>query len=472
MRFVGRERDLQLLRDQYDAVAASGDGAFVSIRGRRRVGKSTLIERFLRRDAPPHVFFAASRQRLDRELELFLGELASSSLRAGASLRAGLTPNSWEAALTLLAQTAERSRPAVVVLDEFPWLVEQDPSIEAVFQKAWDRGLRHAPVLLIVVGSDLAMMESLTSYGRPLYGRPTREMVVDPLTPSEIAELLDVAAVDALDAYTVIGGFPQLALSWPRGVSRSTFLEHALQDEHSPLIVSGERALAAEFPPQTSPRAVFSAIGAGEAAFSRIAARAEIGASQLSAILTALEEKRAIRKLIPFGAGRSSRATRYVVTDPYLRFWLRFVEPNMQLIERGRGSVAAERVEAAWADYRGKAIEPIVRSAIERLLPDPRFADARHVSGYWTRDNRVEIDLVGSREPSGAAKRATFAGSIEWRERQPFRSADARALAAHRERLPLSDARTLLVAASRSGFERGLDVDVQLDPEAIVDAWR
>jgi uncharacterized protein len=471
MPFVGRERDLALLEAQYQEVAASGTGRLISMRGRRRVGKSTLVEEFLGRSALPHVFFAASRQSLPRELELFTAEVVASDLAAGELMREGLTPSSWEAILNLFAQSTDRERPAVVVLDEFPWLVEQDAAIEAVFQKAWDRRLKDTPILLILVGSDLARMEALTSYGRPLYGRPTREMVVDPLSPAEIGDLLGTGPADTIDAYATVGGFPQLALSWPTDATRLEFLETMLSDEHSAFIVSGERSVTAEFPPQTSARAIFSAIGAGETAFNRIGARAEIGASQLSAILGTLEDKRAVRPLIPFAAGRNSKAKRYVVSDPYLRFWLRFIEPNLELIQRGRGLLVAERIEAAWPDYRGKAIEPIVTASLERLLPDSRFGDARHLRGYWTRNNQVEVDLVGARGDP-APKRAEMVGSIKWREQRPFDRSDAMRLQEQRTAVPLADARTLLVGVSRHGFQDGLGLDEQLGPSDIVDAWR
>lgn len=469
--FTGRERDLRRLQRQYDEVVESGNGRFVSMRGRRRVGKSRLIEEFLHRSGMPHVFFAASRQGPERELELFAEELAASELPAGESIRQGVTPSSWEGALTLVAQTADAARPAVVVIDELPWLVEQDDSIEAVLQKVWDRRLKDAPVLLVLVGSDLAMMEALTTYGRPLYGRPTREMVVDPLTPAEIGDLLDVDATRAIDAYTTIGGFPQLALAWPKGATWKAFLADMLQDEHSPFIVSGERSVTAEFPPQTSARAVLSAIGSGEPVFGRIATRAGIGSSQLSGILDTLERKRAIRKLIPFAGTDGSKAKRYVVADPYLRFWLRFIEPHMDLVERGRGLFVAERIEAAWPDFRGKAVEPIVGASVERLLPDARFGEARHVAGYWTRDNKVEVDLVGSREQRDP-ERAELVGSITWREDGAFGRRDAARLQTHRDQVPRTDADTLLVGVSRRGFDEGLGLDVQLGPDDLVGAWR
>lgn len=467
--FVGREAQLAILRDELAQVRASGEGRFVSIRGRRRVGKSTLVERFLQLEKPPHVFFTASRQSPPRELDLFAEELAVSDLPAAEVVRGGLSMDSWETALSLIASTAA-DRPAVVVIDEFPYLTEADRSVEGTLQKIWDRRLRRAPVLLVLIGSDISMMEALTEYGRPLYGRPTREMVVRPLTPAETGEMLGLAAEDALDAYLIVGGFPQVARSWHGGTTPRRFLAKALLDPTSPLIVGGERALYAEFPPHTYARAVLAAIGSGERTFKGIGTSAGKSATPLRRALALLGEKGVILKSIPFAAKDTTRATRYTVADPYLRFWLRFVEPNLDLIERGRGHLAYERVIAGWSEYRGKAIEPIVRESVERLLPDPRFGEARFVNGFWTRDNLIEIDLVGAdkrRHPS----RAVLAGSIKWRDKSPFDRRDLRALNERVSSLPRADENTLLVGVSRAGFDvQGLDI--ALGPDDLLAAWR
>jgi len=110
------------------------------------------------------------------------------------------------------------------VIDEFPYLSADDPSVEGAIQAAWDRMLSRQPVLLILVGSDLSIMESLSACGRPLYGRPTRELTVEPLAPAELAEIARLEPAAAFDACAVVGGFPQLARLWPKGGTVRAFL--------------------------------------------------------------------------------------------------------------------------------------------------------------------------------------------------------------------------------------------------------
>lgn len=467
--FVERRRYMDLLCAELERVRTSGEGRFVSMRGRRRVGKSRLVEEFIRREQVPHVFFTASRQSSGRELALFAEEVAGSDLPAAAVVRGGLAFETWDAALTLIFSTADRSSPAVIVLDEFPHLIAEDPAIEGTLQKIWDRQLSRVPVLLIVVGSDVSMMQALTEYSRPLYGRPTREMVVEPFNPAETASMLELPAADALDAQLVAGGFPLTMRSWGSETGLWEFLTESLTDSTSPLIVSGERALAAEFPTGAQAREVLSVIGAGETTFTNIANRAGIAQAPLARSLEVLvNRKRIVSADRPLSA-RLSKDTRYVVADSYLRFWLRFVGPNMEQIERGRGELVVEQIKTSWPDYRGKAVEPLIREAMERLLPDERFGEARYVGGYWTRTNDVEVDLVGAGKEA-RPERVDFVGSIKWREQALFDRKDFRYLVAQRPRVPGADDSALTVGVSRTGFDIA-DLDVKLGPEELLGAW-
>ncbi len=325
------------------------------------------------------------------------------------------------------------------------------------------------PVVLVLVGSDVSMMAALTEYGRPLYRRQT-ELVVHPLTPAETADLLGLDPADALDAYLVVGGLPLIVQRWRKGTTLWRFLARELNDPTSPLIVSGERTLAAEFPTEAQARAVLGVIGAGERTFTAIAQRAGIPHPSLTRSLEVLVGgKRVAAATRPLSA-RPSRETRYSVADPYLRFWLRFVRHGLESIERGRGDLVLADVREAWPTYRGRAIEPPVREAIERLLPDPRCGDARFVGGYWTRTSDVEVDLIGAGERV-TPPHIAFIGSIKWRERVAFDRQDLAALVDQRGKVPGADARTLIMAVSRSGVTAG-GVDIALGPEELLGAWR
>lgn len=470
--FVGRRRELEVLGGALDGVRESGVGAFVWMRGRRRVGKSRLVEEFAHAAGVPYVFYRAPRRETREALRRFEQAVSESSLPAADLVAGGVAVDSWVAALRIAADGASADRPLMIVIDELPYLVERDPGFDADLQEAWDRHLAGRPVLLIAIGSDLSMMESLIESGGALHGRPTREMVVPPFSPHETAELLDMEPADALDAYLIVGGLPTVAAPWRPGWSRKRFLKEALGDSATHFVVNGERILDGELRRTPNGRAVLEAIGSGERTFAGIRERSEVtNDATLSAALKLLvDDKRIVAQAVPYAAPPGRKSKRYSVADPYLRFWLRFVGPSIDEIDRGRADLVMTRVEKGWPSYRGMAIEPVVRQAVERMLPDERFGDARYVGSYWTRTNDVEVDLVGADSPK--PERVACIGSIKWRERAPFDRRDTDELARLRAAVPGADD-ALLVGVSRSGFaSEDAGLDVALGPEHILAAFR
>lgn len=398
------------------------------IRGRRRVGKSRLVEEFVDHIDVPHLYFAASGRPIRDELRLFAQEVATSDL-PGTALFDGVELSDWDAALRLLA-TVLPDDGSVVVLDEVPYLAASDKNFEGSLQRAFDRELARKRVLLIGIGSDLAMMEALNEYGRPFHQRAT-EMIVPPLTPYEVGSLLELPAADAIDAYLVTGGLPLICNEWQPRESLWDYLREATGDPTSALLVSAERSLAAEFPSDAQARAVLGVIGSGERTFTNIGRAADA---------------------IPHGS-------------------LSFLGPRLGEIERGRGDRVLARVRTSWTSWRGRAIEPLVRDALERLAPPVttgRDDVPGVVGGYWTRTNNPEIDLVvADRAP--IAKHIIALGSIKWLENSPFDSHDLGQLHAHRTQLPGAAADTPMIAVARSGC--AVDDVVHIGPEDLVKAY-
>lgn len=470
--FIGRKREiaqlLALLARVVDGGRTGRPGKAVLIRGRRRVGKSRLIEEFLQRAEVPALFFTASAQpSVERDLRLFTEAVEASDLPA-AGVFHGQSPADWDAALSLLAKALPADRPSVLVLDEVPYLIAADPGFEGTLQKLFDREFAKLPVLLVLIGSDLAMMEKLNTYGRPFYQRGT-EMVVPPLTPADVAGMVDLEPADAFDAFLVSGGMPMILEEWPRGASVRDYLADAVPDPTSALWVTGERTLAAEFPPHAQARAVLGAIGSGERTYALIGRDAgNLPQASLTRALEVLADKRMIETALPLSV-RPSKERRYAIADAHLRFWLAFLGPNFPLVERGRGDLVLARIDAGWQAWRGRAVEPVLRDALWRLSTEllPQGTDV--VGSYWTRTNDPEIDLVGA-DRAPTAHRITALGSIKWQEKRPFDGHDLARLHVHRSRMPGADETTPLLAVSRSGV-RAAGVTA-IGPADLLAAWR
>jgi uncharacterized protein len=300
-----------------------------------------------------------------------------------------------------------------------------------------------------------------------LFGRPTDEMHVLPLDPRETAELAGLSGADAFDAYLVTGGFPNVVNEWSKGEALKAFLSQQLNTSSERLVVTGERILAAEFLPDSFARQILVAIGSGATTFKALGAQTGITAATLNRTLTMLETKHVVAIDRPLSA-QPPTETRYRIADTYLAFWLRFIERAIPLLERGRSDVATSEILRQWPDYRGRAIEPVIRDAVSRLVPFGEI-DAHTIGSYWTRSGSTEVDLVGT---TGTPKRTTVSlvGSIKWRERRPFSGADAQQLAVASAAVPGVSTSTALIAISSSGFDVN-DITIRLGPDELLEAW-
>ncbi|WP_282699446.1 DUF234 domain-containing protein [Streptomyces sp. CC219B] len=475
MEFQGRAADLDLLSRQLsDVTGKKGTtrGRAVIMTGRRRVGKSRLVQEFCDRSRLPYVVFQATRGR-NPVAERADFATALSTL-PGAELVAGLQATDWNQALRSLAVAVPSDSPSIAVIDEVPWLVQGDSEFEGALQTVWDRHLSDKPVLLVLVGSDMSVMEALQSHGRPFFGRATK-MTVRPLHLADVQRMTALGAAEAVDALLVTGGFPEIVQSWRPGTPRTEFLREAVSNPLSPLLVAGELTLLGEFPEASHARAVLEAVGSGERTFSTIAAQAggagALPSGTLTPLLNTLLTKRVLAADLPLSAKSDTKNKRYRIADPYLRFWLAFLQRGIPLIERGRGDLALQRIERSWTTWRGRAIEPVVRESLLRLLPNDEWPDTEAVGGWWNRQNNPELDLVGTdREPVAGA--VHFVGSIKWLESQPFGRREYDTLVRDTLAVPGTGPDTPLVAVSRAGVVEGLPLAAHWGPEELVGAWR
>lgn len=476
--FVGREAELARLSGLFDRIRDTGrdrPGVALLLRGRRRIGKSRLVDVFCERSGAPFVYFQAD-QGADAPTGRagFALSVRDSDLPDRDLFPADTAWSSWSAVFRQLAAVLPDDAPSIVVIDELPWLMESDPSLEGVLQTAWDRLLSAKPVMLILVGSDLAMMERLDDYRRPFHQRGT-VMVLNPLTPAAVGDMLDLPPAEAIDAYLVTGGLPLVCQRWRTGQTLREYLTAEVSDPTSALLVSGERSLAAEFPVQARASQVLGAIGSGERTWTGIRSAVSAGteplaASSLTGALDLLVTKRLVAIDTPLSTRHGDRDRRYRVADAYLRFYLAFLRDGLSLVERGRPDLVLRKIRASWTAWRGRAVEPLVREALLRIAPDSEMDEVGAVGGWWNRRNNPEIDLIGA-DRDGVARRVLFAGSIKWHGHHPFDRHDHHALIRDMAEVPGVDEATETVAVSRAGAESDLPVRAY-GPADLIRAWR
>jgi len=475
-RFVGRTAELALLDRRLARITASGTGLAVAIRGRRQVGKSRLVQEVCDRSGIPYLFYTATKGASPVEaVAAFLAELRDSELARDRDLVPADAAAGWPDAFRVLAAVLPDS-PVVIVLDELPWLAEQDELFDGALQTAWDRLLSRRPVLLLLLGSDLHMMEQLTAYDQPFYGRADN-LLLGPLNPAEVGAALGLEAADAIDAHLMSGGLPGILRAWPAGTTALAFAEGECDDPASPLFGVPETALLAEFPVPDMTRRVIEAIGGGDRTYANIAAEAGsragiIPSGTLSPLLRRLvSEKHVLAADEPLSV-RAGKPMLYRVADSNLRFYLAIGRAAQEWSRRGRPASARTLLHRRWASWRGRAVEPVIREALSLSASDLPWPEATAVGGWWNRTFQPEIDLVGA-DRAPVARQIYYAGSVKWLDR-PFDDHDFAALQRDVIAVPgFEPGRTRLVAVSRAGAVSGVSRQLGLcwDPRDVVAAF-
>jgi AAA+ ATPase superfamily predicted ATPase len=201
-KFVDRIRERQVLDDAW----ASGRPELIVVSGRRRVGKSALLARFAR-ELPIAYYVAAQQLERDQlsDLGRALGPL-STAFRPGRPPRLAFAD--WEELLEVVVD-ASRTRRIGLILDEFPYLAEATPALPSVIQRWWDSRGSQSNLVLILAGSQQAMMQRLVSSAGSLYGRPTRELQVSPFDYYYAAQFAPSwSREDRIRLYAAAGGIP------------------------------------------------------------------------------------------------------------------------------------------------------------------------------------------------------------------------------------------------------------------------
>ena len=386
MQFLDRIDERKRLTEFLD----SADGGFACLYGRRRCGKTRLLEECLvGRDNA--FYYLADRTERSAQISRFVREIAK-------KYPAMLAADGRDWGMVLDLWVAVTPQDSVLVLDEFPFLAEKDDALTSVLQRLIDANRTTARKIIICGSSQRMMQGFVLKASEPLYGRAK---VILPIAPLDF-EWLQIAfpkttAFERLRLWAVWGGVPRyLELQ-----SKYKDLVAALRDEvYSPLGVlrnEPEHLLLDDVGDVAQASTVLSFIGEGVHRVSELAGRLGRPVTDLARPIKRLVDLGLIVKDSPFGEGEKSKRSFYRIADRFLDFWFTFVRPNWSCATYLSDINSKKQFEVAFQTYLGKIWEDLVRGALLRRRLPGIACDWRKVGRWWgTGINRqpLEVDIV------------------------------------------------------------------------------
>ena len=428
--FIGRKRERDELEKYYKEAAFQ----LAVFYGRRRVGKTTLINKFMENKRA--IYFAATETTAKENLELL-----SIQVLSVLAPQAPRNPfGSFTEAFDYCFKMSEKKR-LVLVIDEYPYLAESDRAVSSILQAAIDKYKDNSRLFLILCGSSMSFMENqVLGYKSPLYGRRTCQFKIKPFSYHECAEMLPgFSAEDKVTLYGICGGIPDYVSRINNGLSVRQNAENLFFNPSGRLFEEPSSLLKQELKSPQTYNGIIAAIASGASRVNEIASKVGIETSQCSNMLATLLGLEIVKKESPLSLppvksggkakdgllpGNPARKSIYRLADFMFRFWYHFVLPDISRISMGFGKeVCAEifekqapakqtlsgRIEA----YTGPVFEECSAQFLWREMAHKRYK-FKDIGRWWGSNPKEkkeeEIDLIAV----GSQGNALF-GECKWR---------------------------------------------------------
>jgi len=406
--FIGRTRELHQMQEEWSEKRAS----LLILYGRRRVGKTRLLTHWLESSAIRSLYWVAAPTSSRDQLRSFSQALYN--FAGAGTVSEEFTFSTWPDAFLQMERMAQDHRIAIV-MDEFTYLLESEPGVSGILQNSWDHHLKKSNLFLVLSGSHIGMMErGLLSYQAPLYGRATALLKLQPL-PFSVTRLFfpKYRPDERVAVYAMMGGIPAYWEMFNPQKSldaniRNVFLGGAnlLQDE--------PRLLLQDFVNELHNYvAILRALAHGYRTPKEIAGFVGIPDKNVPSYINNLIRTGFVERRTPVGAPESSRAGRHFITDPFLRFYFRFLSSRQAQLVLGVQDQALAEIKKHLIDFIGTHTweelcrEWLLRAAGQNVLP---FLPDQ-IGSIWNREAQVDVVGINSME------KTILLGECKWDRR-------------------------------------------------------
>lgn len=395
--FIGRDEELAALERLYK----SDKFEFVVIYGRRRVGKTALINHFV--NDKKSIYFMGIESNEKQNLE----NLSKSIIEFSSGMQTETYFASYQAALEYTFNLAKKER-VILTIDEYPYIARASKSLASTLQMLIDKYKDTSKLMLILCGSSMSYMEDhVLAYKAPLYGRRTAQMKIMPFDFEECCTYLSgLSDEDKAYVYGIVGGTPQYLLQMSDKLSVEDNIKNTYLNPMSFLYEEPINLLKQEVREPAIYNAIITAIATGHSRMSEISTKVGEGTTVCSGYIKNLINLGIIRKETPYGE-KVSRKSIYSIEDNMFYFWYRFVLDNNSVIVRGAADLVYKQIEAQLSDYMGRVFEEICAQYLWKLLLGGKMPiEFTSLGRWWGNDPRkriqTEIDIMGEQDSNSA----------------------------------------------------------------------
>ncbi|MBR2948230.1 MAG: ATP-binding protein [Lachnospiraceae bacterium] len=389
--FHCREKELKELNKRYH----KGYFECIVIYGRRRVGKTALINEFCKDKKT--IFLSALNASAQENLEAL-----SKAIYAKDHLEVNDVPvyTSFDAAFAEITRQAQKER-TIFVIDEYPYLAKADESISSRLQHIIDHTWKNTHLFLILCGSSMSFMENqVLGYESPLYGRRTGQFKIQALDYKEMTAFNpDLKEEQQSLVYGITGGIPHYINKLNVEEDVDEALKNNFFNTSSYLFEEPENLLKQELREPAVYNSVITAVAGGASRLNEISTKVGLESAICSKYLKVLLDLGIIKKETPI-TEKNSKKTIYMLGDNFFRFWYRFVPQNHSAISAGRiDRIYDGVIKRHFSDYMGLIFEQMCKEYLLRYAENLPIV-LSDIGQWWGTDAKekkeVQIDIVGT----------------------------------------------------------------------------
>ena len=389
MKFIGRKYELKELNLEYE----NGKFALSVIYGRRRVGKTYLIQEFIK-DKEGYYFVATESNEL-----INLSLISKAIYKTCGNLEGLPAFSNFESALRYLFQYSIDKR-IIFVIDEFPYLAESAPYISSLIQNLIDEYREKSKLFLILCGSSMSFMEEqVLGYKSPLYGRRTSQFKINAFNYLESGEFVNsYSDKEKSIVFGLTNGVAEYLTFFDENLSLKENIINIFLKPNGRLYEEPLNLLKQELRQPKFYNDILFSISAGASKLNEISTKLNVVSGGLAHYLNSLIELGIIEKKTPV-LNRKTKRPIYVIKDTMFLFWYKFVQTNLNMINIGLGEVLYESIEKNLNDYMGDVFEKISIEYFEERLKKSKFSFIPTDYGnWWGTDKELkkesEIDML------------------------------------------------------------------------------